>query len=116
MMGQFIDLSNRLTNEPATIKIDNAHTYTVNKSKNAGILMMQTYRDDTLNDFDKLDKIIEIGLGKDALEYINSLNLSITQTGLIVEAIMAAINEVPLEEIEKEAQKAAKQSLKQFQK
>jgi hypothetical protein len=115
-MGQFIDLSNRLTNEAATIKIDDNHIYTVNKSKNAGVLMLQIQKDDKLNDIEKLDTIIEIGMGKEALVYINSLNLSMTQTALIVEAIMAIINEIELEDIEREAKKAAQKQLKEFRK
>ena len=48
----------------------------------------------------KIDKIIESGLGKEALEYIDSLDLPMSTYVTIVNVIMAAINDVSLEDIE----------------
>ena len=53
-----------------------------------------------MDDFEKIDKIIEAGIGKEALEYIDSLDLPIASYVVIVNVIMAAINDVSLEEIE----------------
>lgn len=115
-MGQFIDLSNRLTNDVATIKIDEKHIYPVNRSKNAGILIQQLAKDDKLDSFERLDKTIEIGLGKEALKYINSLNLTVTQYIDIGIAIAATINEVPFEEMKKKAKEAEEQNTDSFRK
>lgn len=107
-MGKVYDIMNRLTNSKPVIKLDNEHEYTVNNSKNQAIFIKQLSEDPKLDDFEKIDKVIEAGLGKEALDYINSLNLSVKASGTIVNAIMAAIGEVELEEVEQEAAKQAK--------
>ncbi|KOF57923.1 hypothetical protein AGR56_07740 [Clostridium sp. DMHC 10] len=107
-MGKVYDIMNRLTNDKPVIKIDNEHEYAVNNSKNQAIFITQLAKDEKLNDFERMDRVIEAALGKDALDYINGLNLSVKATGTIINAIMAAISEMELEDIEKEAAKQAK--------
>lgn len=107
-MGKVYDIMSRLTNNKPTIKIDDKHEYTVNNSKNTAIFIKQTGEDTKLDDLKKMDIIIESALGKEALEYINSLDLSLKATGTIINAIMAAISEEDLEVIEEEAKKQQK--------
>lgn len=111
-MGKVYDIMNRLTNNKPVIKIDEAHQYTVNNSKNEAIFIKQLSSDDKLDDIEKMDKIIEAAMGKEALDYIDSLNLPIPQTGIIVTAIMAAISDMEIEEVEE----AAKDQAKKFRK
>ncbi|SHK39718.1 hypothetical protein SAMN02745163_03753 [Clostridium cavendishii DSM 21758] len=107
-MAKVYNIMDRLTNDKPVIKIDNEHEYTVNNSKNQAIFIKQLSDDEKLDDFEKIDKIIEASLGKEALDYINSLKLSVKATNTIINTIMAALNEVELEEIEQEAVKQAK--------
>jgi hypothetical protein len=107
-MGKVYDIMSRLTNNKPIVKIDREHEYTVNNSKNQAIFIMQLTKDKKLDDFERMDKIIEAALGKEALDYINSLNLSVQATATIINAIMAAISEMELEDIEKEAKRQSK--------
>lgn len=107
-MAKVYDIMGKLTNDKPIIKIDETHQYEVNNSKNQAILITQLAKDEKLNDFERMDKVIEAALGKDALTYINTLNLSVKGTGIILDAIMAAISEMELEDIEKEAEKQKK--------
>lgn len=111
-MGKVYDIMNRLTNDKPIVKIDEEHQYTVFNSKNSAIFITQLAKDEQLDDIEKMDKIIEAGLGKEALEYINSLDLPIPKTAIIVSAIMAAISETEIEEVEE----AAKEQAKKFRK
>lgn len=101
--GKIYNIMDRLTNNKPVIKIDGTHEYTVNNSKNQAIFIMELAKDEKLNDIEKMDKILEAGLGEDALGYINSLDLSLKATGVIINAIMAAIGEIDIEEIEEES-------------
>lgn len=107
-MGKVYDIMSRLTNNKPVIKIDEEHEYTVNNSKNQAMFITQLAKDTKLNDFERIDKVIEAGLGEEAIIYINSLDLSMKATTTIINAIMAAISEVELEEIEEEAKKENK--------
>lgn len=83
-----------------TVKIDDTHTYEINTSKNVGILLKGLVEDTKIDEFEKIDKIIEAGIGKEALKYVDSLDLPMASYVTIVNVIMAAINDVSLEEIE----------------
>ncbi|MDP4144488.1 MAG: hypothetical protein Q8936_08410 [Bacillota bacterium] len=107
-MGKVYDIINKLTNNKPVIKLAEDKIYTVNNSKNTAILIKQLSEDTAIDDFERMDKIIEAAIGNEALEYINSLNLSVATIGTIINAIMAAISELDLEEVEKEAAKQAK--------
>lgn len=119
-MAQIIDLSKRLTNEKPRIIIDNEHNYEVRNNKNVAILIKEITEDDKIKDFakdgDKYDKIIEAALGNEALLYLKTIELSVNGWNLIVEAIMAAINEISLEEVEGESKKEKDKKIKDFRK
>lgn len=113
-MARVYDIVEKIKNgnEKPTIKIEENHEYTINTSKNTALFIKAVSEDKGLDDFEKIDKTIESGLGKEALDYINSLDLSTSAYVTIVNAIMAAIGDVDLEEIEK----AAKEEQKKFRK
>lgn len=119
-MPQVIDLSKRLTNEKPKIIIDKDHIYEVRNNKNVAILIKEITEDDKIKDFakdgDKYDKIIQATLGDEELLYLKTLDLSVNGWGLIIEAIMAAINEIPLEEVEGESKKEQDKKIKDFRK
>lgn len=101
-MSRAYDIAERLKNgsKKPTVKIDESHTYEINTSKNVGIFIKGLVEDSKIDEFEKLDKTIEAGIGKEALEYIDSLDLPTASYVVIVNVIMAAINDISLEEIE----------------
>ena len=103
-MSRVYDIAEKIksANEKPKIKIDDNHIYDINISKNVGIFLKGVVDDPEINEEEKMNKVIEAGLGKDALEYIKSLgdeysNLDYT---IIINVIIAAISGVSLEEIE----------------
>ena len=101
-MSRAYDIAEKLKNgsKKPTVKIDDTHTYEINTSKNVGMLLKGLVEDTKIDEFKKIDKIIEAGIGKEALKYIDSLDLPMASYVTIVNVIMAAINDVSLEEIE----------------
>ena len=119
-MAQIIDLSKRLTNEKPRIIIDKEHNYEVRNNKNVAILIKEITEDDKIKDFakdgDKYDKIIQAALGDEALSYLKTIELSVNGWNLVIEAIMAAINEISLDEIEGESKKEQDKKREDFRK
>ena len=101
-MSRAYDIAEKLKSgsKKPTVKIDDTHTYEINTSKNVGILLKGLVEDTKIDEFEKIDKIIEAGIGKEALKYIDSLDLPMASYVTMVNVIMAAINDVSLEEIE----------------
>lgn len=92
-------------NQKPTIKIDENTEFTVNTSKNTAILIKAISEDNKVDDIERLDQIIEAGLGKDALSYINNLDLSMDSYSVIINAIMAAISNMSIDEMEELSKK-----------
>ena len=103
-MSRIYDVAEKIksANEKPKIKIDDNHIYDINISKNVGIFLKGVVDDPEINEDEKMDKIIEAGLGKDALEYIKSLDkeYSTKAYAIVINVIIAAISDMPLEEIE----------------
>lgn len=103
-MSRVYDIAEKIksANEKPKIKIDDNHIYDINISKNVGIFLKGVVDDPEINEDEKMDKIIEAGLGKDALEYIKSLGdeYSTKAYATIINVIIAAISDMSLEEIE----------------
>ena len=73
------------------------------------MLYIQGISDDKkLNEVEKLDKIITIALGKEAADYIDEQDIPMPMIVTIANVIMAAIGDVELEEVEKEAKNKGK--------
>lgn len=120
-MSNVIDLSKRLDNsDKPRIKIDAEHSFEVRNNKNVVILLDEISKDEKIEVFakdgDKTDKIIETALGEDALKYLKTLDISANGWNIIVEAIIAAVNEIEFEEVEKSAKEAAGGKVKDFRK
>lgn len=111
-MGKFYDISGKMDFSKSTVKIDDDHIYTINASRAAGVALTSLDKNKDLDEFTKIDKIIKIGLGEDALEYINSLEFDIPNYTPIVNAIMAALNGKDIEEIEELTKEAENKSKK----
>lgn len=99
-MGKIIDISGKISNEPTFLHIAENMNYKVDDSKNTVIKVMAVWNNEELGDMDKIDKTIEMILGKKAFKEINDLNLSINAYKTISMAIMATITGQSLEEFE----------------
>ena len=113
-MARVYDIISRLENgnQKPVVKIDADHEFKINNSKAAAFRIMALMNDDNAKELENLEEIIKIGLGKEAFEYIETLNLSMPNYNLIINAIMAAIGDVDIEEIEAEAKKEKKKPRK----
>ena len=113
-MARVYDIISRLENgnQKPVVKIDADHEFKINNSKAAAFRMMALMNDDNAKELENLEEIIKIGLGKEAFEYIESLGLSMPSYNLIINAIMAAIGDIDIEEIEAEAKKEKKKPRK----
>ena len=113
-MARVYDIISRLENgnQKPVIKIDADHEFKINNSKAAAFRIMALSEDENIKEDEKLEGIIKVGLGEEAFNYIESLDLSMSSYTLIINAIMAAIGDVDLEEIEEEAKKGKKKPRK----
>lgn len=113
-MARVYDIISRLENgnQKPVVKIDTDHEFKINNSKAAAFKLMALMDDNKVKESERLEDIIKIGLGKEAFEYIESLGLSMPSYNWIINAIMAAIGDVDIEEIEAEAKKEKKKPRK----
>lgn len=102
-MGRRYDIINKITNakERATIQIDEGHEFKINDSFPAAMAIKAIMEDKKLDEEKKIEKVLGTALDKDANTYIKSLDLKMPGYVAIVNAVMAAIADVDLEEIEK---------------
>jgi len=109
-MARVYDIISRLENgnQKPVVKIDADHEFKINNSKAAAFRIMALAEDEKVADEKRLEGIVKVGLGEEAFKYIESLELSMPSYNLIINAIMAAIGDVDIEEIEEEAKKAKK--------
>ncbi|WP_115716768.1 hypothetical protein [Amedibacterium intestinale] len=103
-MGRVYDVINRLKarNERPCVILDEEHKYPINTSK-TNVLMIMGYirkkekenkqNDDPEDDVKMSDKLIEMALGKEALDYINSQDMTMVAVSDIVQVIVAAISD-----------------------
>ena len=100
-MARKYDIIERLKakNERPFIMIDEDHSYKVETSK-TNVMSIMAYVDEMdkkensteEDDMKMMDEIIKMALGKEALEYITSLNLALDAYMLIFDVIIAAVN------------------------
>ena len=90
-MGRRYDVIDRLRNrnERPVVEIDAEHKYPINTSKTNVLLIMSEVKkaqkkteDDPESDIKMIDKIIQIALGKEALDYINESNMTMAATNV----------------------------------
>lgn len=109
-MAKVYNIMNKLVCEKTIVKIDENHEYKINNSKNNAIYVQSLVKnkDKKENDIEVLEKIVKASLPKEAFEYIESLDLSLEAYSVIVNAIMAGISNLELDEIEELNEKEAK--------
>ena len=97
-----IDISSKLSHEPQTITIAEGKTYEVDCGAETMLKAQDLFKkDDSLDGF---FKAIELLLGKEALEEIKGMKVKVADLKVIIIAIMAQVNEITYEEMEKRFQ------------
>lgn len=102
-MGRKYNIVNKIMNakERATIQIDDEHEFKINDSFPSAMAIKAIMEDKKLDEEKKIEKVLGTALSSDANTYIKSLDLKMPGYVAIVNAIMAAIADVELDEIEK---------------
>ena len=103
-----IDISNKIGKDKPTLTIAEGKTYTVDNSAET-VLLLQNKVNGSDMGIDTMYDVIEQLIGKDALKDIKSLRPSVTELQTIITAVMALVQEIPLEEAEKRFRNAQQQ-------
>lgn len=101
MAGKIYDIMNRLNKAKPKIKFAEDVEFTVNNSMSGAIALKAVSEDENVDDLKRFEQLIAIGIGVEGLEYVKKQDYSITEWGTIANAIMAAISEEDIEDIEK---------------
>ena len=101
-MSRVYNIVDKITNGNVkpTIKIDEEHEFKINNSFPAAVAIKAYSEDKELDDMDRITKILGVALNKDAMKYIEKLELAMPLYTTIINVIMAAISDMTLEEIE----------------
>lgn len=97
-----IDISSKLSHEPQTITIAEGKTYEVDCGAETMLKAQDLFKKD--DSLDGLFKAIELLLGKEALEEIKGMKVKVADLKVIIIAIMAQVNEITYEKMEKRFQ------------
>ncbi len=99
-MSNVIDISAKLKQEPIKIKIVEGKEYTIDNSADNFILVQEKLKDHEFS-MEIAYEIIEMLMGKDALKEIKDMKLTVQGLETVIIGVMAAINEISYEEMEK---------------
>lgn len=99
-MANSIDISAKLKKEPIKIKLTEDKEYTVDNSAETFVIVQDKLKDKEFS-IEIMYEVIEILMGKDALKEIKDMKLSVNGIESVIIGLMAAINEISYEEMEK---------------
>lgn len=100
----------RARNERPFVAISENATYTINNSKTTALHFMAIEKDENLDYMQKMDKMIEVSLGKKAFKEIEEMELSMPAYELLFEAITAAMAGEELAQAEERFQETTVES------
>lgn len=105
-MGRRYNIINKIASakERAEIEIDADHVFRINDSFAAAMMIKAVMEDKKLDEEKKIEKVLGTSFKPDDIKYIKSLDLKLPGYVAIVNAIMAAIADEDLEEIEKKVE------------
>lgn len=112
-MAKVYNIMDKLVNVKPIVKIDEDHEYKINNTKNNAVFIQSLVKknkqdkekNEEVDEIKLIEKIIKASLGKEAFNYIESLDLSMEGYNTIVNTIMAGISNSELEEIEEMGKK-----------
>ena len=99
-MANSINISAKLKKEPIKIKLSEDKEYEVDNSAETFDIVQDKLKDKEFS-IDVMYEVIEILMGKDALKEIKDMKLSVNGIESVIIGLMAAINEISYEEMEK---------------
>lgn len=99
-MANSIDISAKLKKEPIKIRLAEDKEYEVDNSAETFVIVQDKLKDKEFS-IDVMYEVIEILMGKDALKEIKGMKLSVNGIESVTIGLMAAINEISYEEMEK---------------
>ncbi len=99
-MSSSIDISAKLKKEPIKIKLTEDKEYEVDNSAETFVIVQDKLKDKEFS-IEVMNEVIEILMGKDALKDIKDMKLSVKGIESVIIGLMAAINEISYEEMEK---------------
>lgn len=99
-MANSIDISAKLKKESIKIKLSEDKEYEVDNSAETFVIVQDKLKDKEFS-IDVMYEVIEILMGKDALKEIKDMKLSVNGIESVIIGLMAAINEISYEEMEK---------------
>lgn len=99
-MANSIDISAKLKKEPIKIRLAEDKEYEVDNSAETFVIVQDKLKDKEFS-IDVMYEVIEILMGKDALKEIKDMKLSVNGIESVIIGLMAAINEISYEEMEK---------------
>lgn len=99
-MSNSIDISAKLKKEPIKIKLTEDKEYEVDNSAETFVIVQDKLKDKEFS-IEVMNEVIEILMGKDALKDIKDMKLSVKGIESVIIGLMAAINEISYEEMEK---------------
>lgn len=97
-----LDISSKLIHEKQEITIAEGKTYEIDCAATTMLKVQDMFKKD--ESFDGLFKAIELLLGKEAEKEIRAMKVTVNDLRVIIIAIMAQVNEVSYEEMEKRFQ------------
>ena len=99
-MANSTDISVKLKKEPIKIKLTEDKEYEVDNSAETFVIVQDKLKDKEFS-IDVMYEVIEILMGKDALKEIKDMKLSVNGIESVIIGLMAGINEISYEEMEK---------------
>lgn len=97
-----LDISSKLSHEPQTITLAEGKTYEVDCGAETMLKAQDLFKKD--DSLDGLFDAIELLLGEEALKEIKEMKVKVKDLKVIIIAIMAQVNEISYEEMEKRFQ------------
>lgn len=94
-----MDLSSKLKKEKPTLKLAEGVEFEVDNSADTYLLVQDKIKDKDFS-IDVMYEMIEILMGKDALDKIKEMKLTIKGLTSVVIGMSAAVNEISYEEME----------------
>lgn len=107
-MARSYNIIDRLNakNERPFVAIAEGKSYTINTSKTTALKFVAIQEDESLNNVEKMDKMVEAALGKKALNEIEKMELSLPAYEVLFEAITAALAGEEMEEVKERFQES----------
>ncbi|HHY42983.1 MAG TPA: hypothetical protein GX514_09125 [Thermoanaerobacterales bacterium] len=100
-MGKVYDISSKLTSEKPKIKIAENKEFVVNNSMKNMLKIDQMLQNADIDNAEFLNQAITLFLGEEAAKVLDEMDLSVKNYQTIFMAIMAAVQEIDIEEAEK---------------